>query len=65
MTSPQATLYYLTVRIQEIHEMFRGDSEGDIFEKIKQIELQMQDIMAAQQRHENLMNLIIKLWSKE
>jgi len=66
MTTPQNQLYYLADKVKDLYEMFKGDAdEGDIFEKVKQIELQMQDIMAAQQRQENLMNLIIQLLSKK
>jgi hypothetical protein len=46
--------------------MFQGDEEnGDIMDRLKEIELQMGDIMAAQQRQENLMNLIVQLLSKK
>lgn len=46
--------------------MFKGnEDEGDILEKIKQIELQESDLMASMQRLENLMNLIIQLLSKD
>jgi hypothetical protein len=46
--------------------MFEEDENGnDLFETIQQIELQMQDIMAAQQRQENLMNLIVQLLGKK
>jgi ribosomal protein S15P/S13E len=66
MTTPQNQLYYLAERINDLHKMFKDNSEdGDIFEKIKQIELQMQNIMTAQQRQENLMNLLIQLLSKK
>ena len=66
MTTPQNQLYYLADKVKDLYEMFKGDEDGeDIFEKIKQIELQMIDIMAAQQRQENLMNLIVQLLSKD
>lgn len=66
MTTPQNQLYYLADRIKDLYEMFKGDEDGeDIFEKIKQIDLQMVDIMEAQGRQENLMNLIVQLLSKK
>ena len=68
MTTPQNQLYYLADRIKDLYEMFKGDGDADgedIFEKIKQIELQMVDIIASQQRQENLMNLIVQLLSKK
>lgn len=65
MTTPQNELYRLSERIRDLYKMFKRDEdEGDIFERIKQIELQMFDVMAAQQRQENLKNLIIKLLTK-
>lgn len=65
MTTPQNQLYYLADRIKDLYEMFKGDNEeSDIFGRVKEIELQMQDIIAAQHRQENLMNVIIKLLSK-
>ena len=66
MTTPQDTLYRLAERIRHLTDLFESDEDGNnIFDSIKQIELQMQDIMCAQQRQENLMNLIIKLLSKD
>lgn len=65
MTTPQDPLYRVQGRIRHLTDLFESDENGDnIFDTIKQIELQMQDIMAAQQRHENLMNLIVKLLGK-
>jgi hypothetical protein len=66
MSTPQNQLYYLADKIKDLYDMFKGsEDEGDIFGRIKQIELQMQDIMRAQQRQENLMNLIVQLLSKK
>ncbi len=66
MTTPQDTLYRLQERIRHLTDLFESDENGDnIFDTIKQIELQMQDIINSQQRQENLMNLIIKLLSKD
>lgn len=60
MTTPQDTLYRLEDRILRLTDLFEADENGeDIFETMKQIRLQMDDIMAAQQRQENLLNLII------
>jgi hypothetical protein len=66
MTTPQSQLYALSNRIYDLYNLFqpKGDDEDSIFETIKQIDLQMQDIMCAQQRQENLMNLIVKLLSE-
>jgi len=66
MTTPQTQLHALSERIWDLWKLFQpGEDEDDIFERIRQIELQIVDIMQAQQRQENLMNLIIKLLSKD
>lgn len=66
MTTPQDTLYRLQERIRHLTDLFESDENGDnIFDTIRQIELQMQDIINSQQRQENLMNLIIKYLSKD
>ena len=66
MTTPQDTLYRLAERIRHLTDLFESDEDGNnIFDSIRQIELQMQDIMTAQQRQENLMNLIVKLLSEK
>jgi hypothetical protein len=66
MTTPQNQLYNLAEKIQRLSDMFEEDENGnDLFERLDQLELQMQDIMNSQQRQENLMTLIVKLLSKE
>ena len=61
MTTPQETLYRLQERIGHLTDLFEAEEDGDtIFETVKQLELQMQDIMNAQQRIENQLALIIK-----
>jgi hypothetical protein len=66
MTTPQDTLHRLQERIRHLTELFEPDENGDnIFDTIKQLELQMVEIIEAQQRQENLMNLIIKLLGKD
>lgn len=66
MTTPQENLYRLGERIRHLTDLFESDENGyNIFDSIRQIELQMQDIMAAQQRQENLMNLLIQFLSKK
>ena len=66
MNTPQDTLYRLQERIRHLTDLFESDENGDnIFDTIRQIELQMQDIINSQQRQENLMNLIIKYLSKD
>lgn len=65
MTTPQYTLHVLSDRISRLTNLFEDDEYGhNIFDSIKQIDLQMQDMMASMQRQENLMNVIIKLLSK-
>ena len=60
MTTPQDTLYRLEARINHLTDLFESDENGqDIFAIVNQLGLQMDDIMAAQQRLENLLNLII------
>lgn len=54
--------------IRDLHRLFDNpldDETPNLFERIKTIEEQMADIISAQQRQENLMNLIIKLLSKD
>jgi hypothetical protein len=70
MTTPQNQIYMLEQRVRDLIYMFRPeqDEEGngeDIFDKVKQIELQQMDIMTSMQRLENQMALIIKLLSKQ
>lgn len=66
MTTPQSQLYSLSDKIQRLSDMFESDEYGNnIFVAINQLELQMQDIIRAQQRQENLMNLIVALLGKK
>jgi hypothetical protein len=67
MTTPQNELYRLSQRVWDLYNLFqpKDENEEDIFQKIKQMELQMLDIMSAQQRQENLMGLIVKLLNKK
>lgn len=66
MTTPQNQLYALSQRISDLYNLFKGEEdEDDIFERIKTIELQQMDLINSQQRLENLLNLIIKLLSKD
>ena len=66
MTTPQDTLYRLAERIRHLTDLFESDENGDnIFETIRHMQEQMDDIINSQQRQENLMNLIIKLLSKD
>lgn len=65
MTTPQNQLYNLADKIYRLTEMFEGEEdEASIFEAVRNIESHMGDILEAQQRLENLMNLIIKFLSK-
>lgn len=66
MTTPQATLQALEYSIRGVRELLEGNEHtGDITEVLAQMELQNDDIIASQQRLENLMNLIVKFLSKE
>jgi aspartate carbamoyltransferase catalytic subunit len=65
MTTPQNHLSSLADKIQILIDMFEEDENGNtIFDTIRRIEILMSDIMVVQQRQENLMNLIVKLLSK-
>jgi hypothetical protein len=66
MTTPQNQLYNLADRVKRLSDMFEADENGATFiDSIKQIELQMVDILASQKRQEDLMNLIVKLLGKD
>ena len=68
MPIPPNPVHQLIDRVWQLIRLLDPDcdeGEESFLERLKQIELQMQDIMCAQQRQENLMNLIIKLLSKE
>jgi len=66
MKTPQNQLYNVAEKIQRLSDMFEEDENvNDLFERLDQLELQMVEMMAAQQRQENLMNLIVKLLSKD
>lgn len=66
MTTPQATLQGLEYNTRQICKLLEGDEHtGNITEILAQMELQNDDIMASQQRLENLMNLIVKFLSKK
>lgn len=65
MTTPQETLYRLQERIKHLTDLFESDDIGsNIFDTIKQVDLQLADIIASQQRQENLMHLIVKHLAK-
>lgn len=65
MTTPQSQLYDVSYKVNQLIKMFQGDEgEVDIFEAVKQLNLQMQEILHTQQRQENCMNLILKLLAK-
>ena len=66
MTTPQNQLYNLADKVQRLSDIFEADENGDdLFDRMKHIEVQMVDIISAQQRQENLMNLIVQLLSKK
>lgn len=65
MTTPQNQLYNLADKVQRLSDLFEENEDGEsIFDSIKQMELEIADVMASQQRLENLMNLIVKVLSK-
>lgn len=66
MTTPQNKLFMLGQRIRHIADLFEDDEDGNnLFDSVKKIESQMQDIADAKERQENLMNVIVKLLSKD
>jgi hypothetical protein len=65
MTTPQSILQSLEYRTRRVCELLEGNEHtGDITEILAQMEEQNDDIIASQQRLENLMNLIVKFLSK-
>lgn len=72
MSSPQNELRSLADAVKSLTDMFKGDynddddeDSGDIMFKIARLERIMEGIMNAQNRQVDLMNLIIKLLSKD
>ena len=66
MTTPQAILQNLDYNTRKLREFLEGDERrGNITEILEQLEEQNDDIIASQQRLENLMNLIVKFLSKD
>lgn len=66
MTTPQAILSNLEYSVRTLCDLLEGDEEnGNILERLKQIELENSDIIYSMQRQENLMNIIIKLLSED
>jgi hypothetical protein len=66
MTTPQAILSSLEYQIRTVCQLLEGDENRDsIVDRLNQIELQQADLIVSQQRLENLLNLIIKLLSKD
>jgi hypothetical protein len=65
MTTPQSELYNLSRRIYDLTKLFEGDEDEDsIFEVIRLMRVEMQQIATAQLRQENMMHLIISLLNK-
>lgn len=66
MTTPQNQLYNLADKIGRLMDMFKPDEDEDsIFDTVKQMQLEILDLMASQQRLENQLALIIKLLAKD
>ena len=71
MTTPQTVLWNIEYNTKRIVELLEGksnedeeDHEGDIRDIIKLMRYELSNILASQQRQENLMHLIIKLLGK-
>jgi hypothetical protein len=71
MTTPQTVLWNIEYNTKRIVELLEGKSnddeevyEGDICDIIKLMRYELSNILASQQRQENLMHLIIKLLGK-
>jgi len=65
MTTPQNLLYRLSEDVRNLQRLFEPKEEDSIFEQVKQIELQLNDLIVSHQRIENLLNLIAKVMIKE
>lgn len=66
MTTPQSILQNLEYNTRQICKLLEGNEHtGDITEILTEMTLQNDDIIAGQQRLENLMNLIVKFLGKE
>ena len=66
MTTPQNEFYRLGERIRHLTDLFEGDGDEDtIFDTIKHMNTQMDEVVSSMQRQEDLMNLIVKLLSKK
>jgi hypothetical protein len=62
MTTPQSVLYSIDDKVRRIDNMLQGDEDnGNLVERLNEIEIQQMDVISSQQRLENLMNLIVKL----
>ncbi len=62
MTTPQSILDRLEHQVRNVCDLLEGDEDNiDIVERLKLLEKQQNDLMASQQRMENLMNLIALL----
>jgi hypothetical protein len=67
MPIPPNPVHTLIDRVWKLVRLLDPDEEdgGSILQRLEQIELQQMDLINSQQRIENLLNLIIKLLSKE
>jgi hypothetical protein len=74
MTTPQHTLQQLEYKVRRLCALLEGDpgceedgiqSKPHIIEALSSVAVQNQEILGAQQRLENLMNLIVKLLSQK
>lgn len=65
MTTPQNQLHDMIYKLNRIQTMIEGDEDEDgLFITINQIQIQVADLMASNQRIENILNLIVKLLDK-
>ncbi len=66
MTTPQATLYRLESRVSYLCNLLEANEDHEsISERMKKVELDIGDLMVAQQRMEGLLNHIVKLLEKK
>jgi hypothetical protein len=66
MTKPQDQLVSLAERIRHLSDLFEWDENGNnIFDTIRGVDKHMTNIMNSLKRQEEMMNVIIKLLSKD
>jgi hypothetical protein len=62
MTTPQTTLYRLESRVSYLCNLLEANEDHEsISERMKRVEIDIGDLMSAQQRMESLLNHIVKI----